>query len=141
MECKVKSNISISVIRLMKMVFQKGRGYIVLQLFLRILCGLLPAMTALLWQYILQIVNMEQTNSLTTINFIALAIVGGLSASYFYFTEILDTLIRNKTSIALQKEVHKTAAQLPMNDYESDELIDMLDRAGRIFAMGMQWVL
>ena len=136
MECKVKSNISISVIRLIKMVFQKGRGYIVLQLFLRILCGLLPAMTALLWQYILQIVNIEQTNPLTTINFIALAIVGGLSASYFYFTAILDTLIRNKTSIALQKEVHKTAAQLPMNDYESDELIDMLDRAGKIFCYG-----
>lgn len=46
-------------LRLIVMVFKAGKKQIVAQLFLRIICGLLPAITAIIWQRILSSHQLE----------------------------------------------------------------------------------
>lgn len=125
-----------SSLRLMAMVFKTGKFQILSQIFLRIICGLLPVATALIWQRILSSTQAGNDQQSIIPLLISLAIIGGLSASYFYFTEIIDTLIRNRISLGLQKIIHKKADELPMDDYESPALADMLNRASGIFCYG-----
>jgi ABC-type multidrug transport system fused ATPase/permease subunit len=124
-----------SSFRLIVMVFKTGRIQISLQIFLRIICGLLPAATALIWQRILLSINNSNQQPILFL-FISLAIIGGLSISYSYFSEIADTLIRNRISIGLQKSIHKKADELPMDDYETPILADMINRASGVFCYG-----
>lgn len=126
----------ISSLRLMSMVFNTGKKQITAQLFLRIICGLLPAITALIWQRILSVTQLGTSQYSIILIFSSLALAGGLSVSYFYFTEVADTLIRNRISLGLQKNIHQKADELPMDDYESPTLADMLNRASGIFCYG-----
>lgn len=137
---KSKNNISErlvhSSLRLIVMAFRTGRKQLLAQLFLRTICGLLPSATALVWQRILTSIQIGSAQQHMIPLFIMLAVIGGLSVSYFYFTEVADTLIRNRISLGLQKTIHKKADELPMNDFESPALADILNRASGIFCYG-----
>lgn len=125
-----------SALRLVSMVMRTGKFKILLHLLLTIFCGLLPAAAALLWQRILSSIHIGATQQSVLVLLIYLAIVGGLSVSYAYFTEVTDTLTRNRVSLGLQKLIHQKSDVLPMDDYESPALADMLTRASKIFCYG-----
>lgn len=127
---------AVSMLRFYAMAFKVGKAQVLAQLLLRGVCGLLPVLSALIWQRILSLVQGGSSQQHTASFFILLAVVGGLSVSYEYFVEVIDTLLRNRISVGLQKTIHKKAGVLPMDDYESPELADMLNRASRVFCYG-----
>ena len=123
-----------SIIKLLKMVFDSGPLPIIFNILVSTAFSLLPAVTALLWQQILQSTDMGRVSVIW--QFAALAITGGLMVSYFYFTEVMDTIIRNRISKYLQGRIHKKAEELPMDSYENAGLNDTLNRASEIFYYG-----
>jgi ABC-type bacteriocin/lantibiotic exporter with double-glycine peptidase domain len=118
------------------MVVQADKPLVLGQLFIKLLCGLFPAGMEFFWQRILRLVEIGIPREKTYFYFIFLTIAGGLSFSYIYFIEIADTFLRNRVSLALQKNIHKRANALPINNYESAALNDLLERAGRLFFYG-----
>jgi ATP-binding cassette subfamily B protein len=131
-----KQGVVRSILHFLAMVVKADKPLVLGQMFIRFLCGLFPAGAALAWRLILEFAESAMPGEKTHFYFIFLAAAGGLSFSYIYFIEIADTVLRNRVSLELQKAIHRKADVLPMNDYESPVLNDLMDRAGRFFCYG-----
>lgn len=124
----------VSMIRFIKMVWEGSRGIVLLQGTLVLIAGLLPTIVAYCWQLILERMEIEEKG--LYVFFISLALSGGLMASIGYFREIFDTIFRNSVSRNMQKRIHRKASRLPMDDFETPSLNDIIDRAGGTFFYG-----
>ena len=117
-------------------VYKVCKMQMLMQLFLRVSCGLLPIFATLIWN---QIITSAQSGlELFSVQnlFFALTIIGGISVSYPFFIEIADTLLRNGVSVNLQKMVHQKAENLPYIVYESPHLDDAITNASKVFCYG-----
>jgi ATP-binding cassette subfamily B protein len=131
-----KREIVRSTLRFFAMVVKAGKSLIPIHLLIQVVCGLFPAVMALVWQKILMFAESGIPREKTYFYFLSLAIIGGLSFSYIYFIEIADTILRNRISLGFQKNIHNKANALPMHNYESPVLNDLLSRAAKIFCYG-----
>ena len=122
--------------KLLAMVFSVAPKQLLLQLVLRVVFGMTPALTALLWRALLLEVEGASDEGFMFVLFASLALIGGISVSYHYFMEIVDTLLRNRLSNGLQKLVHQKADDLPYSSYEDSSLEDTLSRASTVFCYG-----
>ena len=126
-------------LRLFSMIIQSSRSGLFVQLAVSVIGGVLPAVTAMLWKNILSIASdnsITENTRLFMIPVISLAFCGGLSASYYFFTEVIDSIFRNQMSRKLQEYVHRKVEKLPVAYFEIPQLNDTITIAQNAFSYG-----
>ena len=93
----------------LQMVVRVAPMQFLVQAILRIVLGMTPAVSSLVWRSLLLEAESSSADERAMALFAALALVGGIAVSYPYFTEIIDTLLRNRLSSGMQKLVHQKA--------------------------------
>lgn len=121
------------------MIFKCSTLALVLQIMSSLAGGLLPIAVAIKWKEILTFIT-ENTGKINvsnmTVPFIQLAIVGALSSSFYFFSEIVDTYFRNKLSLNMQANIHDKSERVPTLFYEMPQLKDLIERAQQAFCYG-----
>lgn len=126
------------VCRLLNMIYQSSAIALVIQILFVVIEGLLPIAVAVLWKNILSkledpaIINID----MLIIPFVLLGVVGGISVSFRYFSEVVDTYFRNQLSLNMQKYIHEKSTRIPVVFYEIPMLKDMIERAQDAFCYG-----
>lgn len=133
-----KYNFFKTIFKLFKMVFSASKLGFSAQISIVIIGGILPIITSLLWKKILEITaNRFEIYNLNLIcTFILFAIVGGVSVSFYYFSEIVDTFFRNKISLNFQNKIHEKSTKIPVAYYEVPQINDVINRAQDTFCYG-----
>ncbi len=134
-----KSGLIRTFIRLLYMMVKTSKVRFALQLSVSVIGGCLPVLVALLWKNLLdKITNLPTAaNNLSLLSyFLVFALVGGLSVSFYYFSEIVDTFFRNEISLKFQDGIHQKSQKVPVAFYEVPQLNDIINRAQNAFCYG-----
>ena len=103
----------------------------VLEIMITCLVYFLPVLFSLLWTSVL-----NQFDQLNYQEIILMCLVGGLNVSYFWFTESLDTIFRNRVSIAMQSRIHEKGKELCVEEFDSPVKNTIIERSREVFSYG-----
>lgn len=103
----------------------------VLEIIITCLVYFLPVLFSMLWTRVL-----SQFDHLNYQEIVLMCLVGGLNVAYFWFTESLDTIFRNKVSVAMQTRIHEKSKELCVEEFDSPVKNVIIERSREIFSYG-----
>lgn len=103
------------------------------RLFMAVVISVLPVLFSLCWR---EVLLSFETGVVKVFPVVSMFLVGALKGSYFYFTETIDTIFRNKVSVALQESIHEKGIKIPIKYYDKGDTYTLIQKAADVFCYG-----